>query len=387
MKILVLTSSTGGGHNMRAQSLKAWEETPSGRAANLSVSIHQTLESTHPMYRFGVNLYNFIQMRCPSFHHLYFNYLERVPHFDNGRMIHNRHKFQEVVCREEPDVVLSTHAHLNHGFFELAKEAMPDRLPSTVTYCGELHWSYGFSQRWVNRKSDLFVGAVAETCQAARRLGMPEDRLYEGGFLLRPSFYKPDLSPEDRNIYVRKQLGLDPARFLLVLGTGANGANDHVRLLEALFKEGLRDIQVLALCSKNRLLAQRIDYWAKRHPSITVKTKPYIHDMKPLLQSASALVCRSGTGLTSEAIICKCPILFNGIGGVMPQELITQVYCRRHRIGISFSKAEQLPSIVFNLQRNPELLTQARQRKENISPKQTPQELIRRLLDLRNTSE
>ena len=114
---------------MRAQSLKAWEETPSGRAANLSVSIHQTLESTHPMYRFGVNLYNFIQMRCPSVHHLYFNYLERVPHFDNGRMIHNRHKFQEVVCREEPDVVLSTHAHLNHGFFELAKEAMPDSYP------------------------------------------------------------------------------------------------------------------------------------------------------------------------------------------------------------------------------------------------------------------
>ena len=59
---------------------------------------------------------------------------------------------------------------------------------------------------------------------------MPEDRLYEGGFLLRPSFYKPDLSPEDRNNYVRKQLELDPARFLLVLGTGANGANDHLRL-------------------------------------------------------------------------------------------------------------------------------------------------------------
>ena len=38
---------------MRADSLKAWTETPVGRAANLEVSIHQTLESTHLLYRFG----------------------------------------------------------------------------------------------------------------------------------------------------------------------------------------------------------------------------------------------------------------------------------------------------------------------------------------------
>ena len=108
---------------MRANSLKAWTETPVGRAANLEVSIHQTLESTHLLYRFGVGLYNFIQRRCPYTHHLYFNYLEKVPHFDSGRMIRNRHRFQEVVCREEPEIVVSTHAHLNHGFFELAHEA------------------------------------------------------------------------------------------------------------------------------------------------------------------------------------------------------------------------------------------------------------------------
>ena len=36
-----------------------------------------------------------------------------------------------MVCREEPDVGLSTHAHLNHGFFELAKGLHANRLPGT----------------------------------------------------------------------------------------------------------------------------------------------------------------------------------------------------------------------------------------------------------------
>ena len=379
MKILVLTSATGGGHNMRANSLKAWSETPVGRAANLDVSIHLTLENTHNLYRFGVGLYNFIQMRCPSLHHLYFNYLEKIPHFDHGRMIQNKQRFQEVVCGEEPDIVLSTHAHLNHGFFELAQESMPGRPPKTVTCCGELHWSYGFSKRWVNPKADLFVGAVPETCHAAQRLGMPINRIYEGGSLLRPPFLGPDPPPQESADYVRHELGLDPGRFLLVLGTGANGANHHIPLLEAMHNADLRNLQVLALCSQNKELSSKITRWADAHTNITVRTLPYIKNMKPLLQAASALVCRSGTGLTSEAILCQCPIIFDKIGGVMPQENITLAYCRRHRLGQSFRKATDLPEVVSRILRNPEQLTAARQRKERLRPQKNPQDLIRKL--------
>ncbi len=364
---------------MRANALKAWTETPAGRAANLTVAIHQTLESTHPVYNFGVNLYNFIQVSCPLAHHLYFNYLESVPHFTNARLIHNRHRFQEVICREEPDIVLSTHAHLNHGFFELAKNAMPAHPPRTVTCCGELHWSYGFSRRWVNPEADLFVGAVPETCHAARRLGMPEDRILDGGFLLHPSFYGPDLTGPEKTQYIINELEMDPNRFLLVLGTGVNGANNHIPLLDALYNGGLRNIQILALCSRNRKLADQVKEWARTHPEMTVRAKPFIQNMKPLLQSASALVCRSGTGLTSEAILCQCPIIFNGMGGFMPQEKITLAYCNRHKLGMSFRKTSELPAIVAEFLRNPDQLNIARQRKYKIRPHKTPQELIQHL--------
>ena len=62
---------------------------------------------------------------------------------------------------------------------------------------------------------------------------------------------------------------------------------------------------------------------------ISQKTSQYDKEDKALYsiyeaayQLLSALVCRSGTGPTSEAIICMSNT-FNGLGGVMPQELIT----------------------------------------------------------------
>ena len=59
MRVLILTSSTGGGHDMRAHSLKAWMQSEDGKKYNFEVSVHPTLESTHPLYAFGVKLYNF----------------------------------------------------------------------------------------------------------------------------------------------------------------------------------------------------------------------------------------------------------------------------------------------------------------------------------------
>ena len=72
-----------------------------------------------------------------------------------------------------------------------------------------------------------------------------------------------DLTPQESAEYVTSQLGLDPGRFLLVLGTGANGANNHIPLLEAMHNAGLRNIQVLALCSRNQELSMSTSVRAK----------------------------------------------------------------------------------------------------------------------------
>ena len=75
VRILILSSSTGGGHDMRARSLKQWCEKYSP-AGSIVTTQHQVLEDNSALYRFGVGIYNWIQRYWPFLHHLYFNILE-----------------------------------------------------------------------------------------------------------------------------------------------------------------------------------------------------------------------------------------------------------------------------------------------------------------------
>ena len=213
-----------------------------------------------------------------------------------------------------------------------------------ITYCGELFGKYGFSRLWVNPDADLFIGAVHETAAMARRLGMPSDKTVVGGFLLNPSFYHPPLTPEERATFLQS-LELDPERFTLLLSTGEHGANNHLAFLEALRRrKPRRDLQVIALCGRDVRALDKVREWATLNAkSFPVLALPHSHMMHLLMQTADAVVGRPGTGTTSEAIISGCPIIFNALGGFMPQEWITMRYAQRHGLAETVHRATDLP--------------------------------------------
>ena len=75
-----------------------------------------------------------------------------------------------------PDLILSVHAHLNHGYFRLIRDSLHEKKGKFIIFCGELDDGHGFSRHWVNPDADLFAGPFDETCRAAVRRGMPERR-------------------------------------------------------------------------------------------------------------------------------------------------------------------------------------------------------------------
>ena len=149
-----------------------WAQTEEGKKFNLDITIHQTREGTHPIYNVGVEIYNWIQRLAPRLHLVYWNFLEQVKLLGAAKRIFGKKNFIETLQLYKPDVLISTHPHLNHGFFEIAKKLYGDRGIVCITYCGELYGSYGFSNKWVNPDADLFIGAVRETCDAAEPCGI-----------------------------------------------------------------------------------------------------------------------------------------------------------------------------------------------------------------------
>ncbi len=379
MRWLILTSSTGTGHNMRAESLKQWAESVYGD--RVEVRILHALEDTHPVYKFGVGFYNFVQRNVPWFHHAYFNYLEIAGMHRHCERILGAERFMEIVSEWKPDRVISVHAHTNHGYFQLVRQALPKHSVRCVTYCGELFGGYGFSRHWANPYADAFIGATREICAAAKAVGTSDDRVYEGGFLLRAPFYRDEHSTQDRAHDLARELELDPEAFTLLLSTGQAAANNHLPILKRLAATGRR-MQVIALCSHNARLKHVIERFAAKNPQLTIRALPHTTKMRALKRLASLVVARPGTGATSELIQMGTPFVHNAIGGVMPQELITVQYCLRHRCSLIARKPEEVVRHAVKLLDSPGTLKRLRERIAKARPAGHPEQIIRFIHDL-----
>ena len=210
-----------------------------------------------------MGLYNRIQRHIPWAHHVYFNFLEVAGLHTSRRRLLGVNRFRAILDHVRPQVILSTHGSLNHGFFELAREHLGAENVRCVTYCGELFGRYGFRRHWVNPQADLFIGAVPETCAMARSLGMPAERTQVGGFLLNPSFYRKALSATERATLLQG-MGLDPEKFTLLLSTGEHGAHNHLALLEAIHaRQPRKDLQIIALCGRDSRSLEAVRAWGR----------------------------------------------------------------------------------------------------------------------------
>ena len=103
--------------------------------------------------------------------------------------------------------------------------------------------------------------------------------------------------------------------------------------------------------------------------------------MHLLMQVASAVVGRPGTGTTSEAIIAGCPIIFNALGGFMPQEYITLRYARRHGIASEVYQPDQLAAILARWASHPNDLAVLRRRLLECVPEAHPRDILRLVAD------
>ncbi len=369
---------------MRARSLSQWCGTPASASVDsghhIEVARYQALEESSCLYAFGVGIYNWIQRRWPALHHLYFNFLEVFQVSASEHTLLGKRKFADYLRQTRPDIIVSVHAHTNHAFRKVAQRTLPGL--RFVTYCGEMHGGYGFSRHWVDPGADAFFGATSAICDAARALGMPDDRVHHAGFLLHPRFYSEPLSAAERAETIRNTLQLDPGRFLLLLATGANGAQNHGAFLDALHAAGLA-IQVVALCGRDEAARARLEAMASRWPGLTLRALGYQDHLFTLLQCADTVVARPGTGTTSEAIMAGCPICFNAVGGIMPQEWITVKYLRSQSVPATLiRRPRDLVAALSARLDAPDLLEAAKDAMRRLRPTAQPSDLITRLRGL-----
>jgi processive 1,2-diacylglycerol beta-glucosyltransferase len=322
VRILVLTSSTGGGHDMRAQAFAQWVFRIYKHAVD--VRIENVLERSSVVGKSGVGLYNWIQRRAPWLHHPYYVLIEGLGILNRRTVTFGRNYYIDLLQEYQPHLVFSVHDCLNRGYFQLARSILGGKV-KCVTYCGEFSGGYGYSRNWVDESVDMFYARTPTARDYAIKLGLTLQQTSVRGHLMAPRAHFDLFTPERREEFLVTKLGLRPDRLTILLATGGNGANNHMELLPVLAQFHER-VQAIVVCGTNKQTFAEAIHWRTLNPRFSCAIEGYSHEMHRLMQASDAIVTRGGTTTCAKALHFRCPIIFNGFGGIMPQEKLTVKY-------------------------------------------------------------
>jgi len=379
LRILVLTSSTGGGHDARASAFARWVKRLYGWSVD--VRIESMLEDSSRIARFGVWFYNFIQKHMPWMHHPYYLLVELLGLINRNGVSLGRKYYRQVVENFQPHLVFSVHDCLNRGYFQDARAILGEANVRCATYCSEFSGGYGYSRNWVDPTVDLYLSRTQTAADYAVKIGLDRSRIKVRGHLMDPRVYEEQMTPESRIRYRVENLGLDPDKFTVFLATGGAGANNHLALLPVLHE--LADThQAVVVCGRNHKAFLQVNEWRRRHPELKCHLEGYCNHMHLLIQASDTIVTRGGTTTCAKALHFGCPIILNAFGGIMPQERLTAKFFLQDDAAVKISEADDLRVILRQWRDHPESFEQLRQRFLGLRYEEDPTLVIRDLINL-----
>jgi len=379
VRILVLTSSTGGGHDARAEAFAEWCFQLYRHAVD--VRIEQMLEKSSVVNRVGVGLYNWIQKRMPFLHTAYYAFIELLSLLNRNNVRLGQKYYIKVLKEYRPHLVFSVHDCLNRGYFQLARKVVGADKVRCATYCGEFSGGWGYSINWIEPTVDLYISRTATARDYAVKKGIAPERAIVRGHLMRPRSHLEVLDAPARAKHLVDKLGLRPDLFTVFLATGGNGANNHAVLLPVLLRHAER-CQVIIICGRNKDAYHELLHWRAENPELNCYIEGYSENVHLLVQCSDAIVTRGGTTSCAKALHFRCPIVFNAFGGIMPQESLTWKFFRNGAQSEKIQNASDFEVIIDRWMTSPASYEIYREAFLTIRYEEDPTKVIDELVDL-----
>jgi len=377
----VLTSSTGGGHDARAEAFAEW--CFQLYRHDVEVRIEQMLERSSVVNRTGVRLYNRIQRSAPWVHKIFYAIVELLSFINRRNVVFGQSYYAEVLRDFRPHLVLSVHDCLNRGYFPLARKILGADKVRCATYCGEFSGGWGYSRNWIEPTVDRYFSRTATANDYAIKCGIPPERSRVRGVLMQPRAHLDILDEEGRRQFLTKKLGLRADRFTVFLATGSNGAHNHFDLLPPLVRHGDR-MQAIVICGRNKQAYNDLIHWRTLHPEFNCHIEGYSEIVHRLMQVSDVIVTRGGTTTCAKALFYRCPIVFNAFGGIMPQEQLTWKFFRNGAGCEKVESAAEFADLIERWHDDPAAFQAAREKFLQLRIEEDPTVVIDELVELAN---
>jgi 1,2-diacylglycerol 3-beta-galactosyltransferase len=160
---------------------------------------------------------------------------------------------------------------------------------------------------WRDDRVDILVVPSAAVRWRCHLDGISAERCHELGLPVGSAFTAGPARPAER-LALRRALGLSEDRFLAVLTGGGEGSGGLAKRAAALVK-AYDDVDVVAICGRNRRLEAKLRRHAKRIGSDRLVVRGFVDNMADWLRAADVVVSKAGPGTIAEATCCGAPLL------------------------------------------------------------------------------
>lgn len=306
MKALLLSCSTGGGHNSTAAAIGAVLEREGNRWEAVNVLGFLPPSAAE----FITKGHEFSYRHMPKLYGVGYRYEEKHPPVRmNRQIIRGADQLAEAIRDRQPDVILCVHVFAAMMVTELRRRgelSLPACFIATDYTC-----SPGVGQLDVDR----FLIPHAALRDEFIAAGVPADRIEAAGLPVRPEFTEY----RDRAA-LRRSLGVPEGGRLLVMAGGSMGCGPIPQIAGLLAPRLRPEDRLMVVCGSNRSMYRRLAAVFRR--SKKVRILGYTKDMARLVCAADLLITKAGGLSTTEAVAAGTPLLYiNAVPGCESRNL------------------------------------------------------------------
>jgi UDP-N-acetylglucosamine:LPS N-acetylglucosamine transferase len=349
--ILILTSSTGGGHISLAEALRDLIERdlapePGENAAppTPAISIAAPQPCVLPLSYRLVSRYA-LRLWAAEFHF-----------FDTPRRALLAHRIITPLVRRRlralldtlrPDLILTTHPLLSYEVKRVL-EQRASNVPLVLLFSD----AQAVHTTWLSeRRATAAFAPTRETHRQALAAGFAPERLHLVGWPVRTQFFQA-LSSRQARIEQLARLNLDPNRLTVFLQGGGEGTARVHRALDTILSSGLTNqLQIILAIGTNAGLRERYSHIQN------VAVLPYTRDIAPFMAAADLIMGKAGPNMLMEAVTLGKPFLATTC--IPGQEQANLTFIQRHNLGwVALQPAEQIALLAELAGAAPDLLKQ-----------------------------
>lgn len=336
-KVMILTASTGEGHNQAAKSLQEKYE----EKGYITYKVDFLKESSPVMNTLVADGYRVMAQNFPNVYGILyetadrrsFNKVTRGGYYTIERSIIRR--LDEV----KPDVVIATHPFAVGLIDHLKKKNKADfRFISVVTDF-KAHYSY------ISKNVDAYITGSEYTKKSLIDRDIPENKIYPYGIPVKKEFQEHS-DPK----YI--QPNTEKRFHVLVMG-GSMGSKDILKVVKRLVVDS-ENYYLDVVCGRNKLL---FDTLSKTYSKAVEDGKMTIHGytkkIPEMMDEADVIVTKPGGLTTTEALSKKLPMV---VPFAIPgQEQENTDFLVEEGVAIRIDDLDTLPSRLEYLRKNPRL--------------------------------